>query len=102
MDEIIWKLIPHNEYTAKSAYALQFLGSRTTEYKKTNLETLGNPKMQVVRLASHPKQTMDLRRTASAGLAEPGHMPTLQTITESDLVSLFGVQVHPTSVEFDD
>lgn len=43
-DQITWKLTPEGNYTTKSVYALQFLGSTTTVYKKVIRKTWAPPK----------------------------------------------------------
>ena len=43
-DEIIWRLNSRGEYTAKSAYELQFIGSTVTDYNRTIWKTSAPPK----------------------------------------------------------
>lgn len=90
-DEITRKLTLVGNYTAKSAYTLQFLGS-TIEYKKIIWKTL-HPQ-NACSSPGYPKLSLNLWYTASERLAKPGNMRPLQTITESILAPLFSVQIY--------
>ncbi|KAF0899989.1 hypothetical protein E2562_026231 [Oryza meyeriana var. granulata] len=59
-DSIRWKLTAHGESTAESAYKAQFFWLHNNKLRVDRLETLGAKKMQVVCLAHHPKQSMDV------------------------------------------
>jgi hypothetical protein len=58
-DQITYKFTSHGQYSASSAYQAPW-GTKQ-DFHLSHLESLDTGEMQIPRMASHPKQGLDLR-----------------------------------------
>lgn len=58
-DEIIWTLEESGQYSASSAYNIQFAGQISLQFSKIDMESAGTAEMQNVPMAAPTEQTMD-------------------------------------------
>jgi hypothetical protein len=60
-DIIIWNFKQDGKFTTGSAYHTQIHWINDDKFQTIDLESLGTAKMQILWVARHPKQNLDLR-----------------------------------------
>lgn len=82
-DEIRWKLTNNGEYTAKSAYKLQFLGTITSRMEKTIWKAWAPPKTIFFAWLANQNRVWTADRLAARGWPNYGPCPLCKQSTET-------------------
>lgn len=69
-DEIIWILEESGQYSASSAYNIQFAGQIPSNFPKINMASVGAAEIQSISMAAIARRTMDSSSPITTGLQE--------------------------------